>query len=178
MRFDSTYWTLLQNRSRDPLTTTRINGKVRQMAARPSITARAGLCPSHVELVLETRPSVFLNRLQGVSGTWDPVQRPETLRWHHTRYQRSPASVLIGPVPGPNPGPGMVRPVLVRDMGPVPGSVPTGFETAEPGSQHQSQDRSPTGPRTGPRTGPGTGLGTGPGNPLFVRSGVSRRDNH
>ena len=42
------------------------------MAARPSITAPAGLCPSHVEVVLETRLSVPLNRSQGVIGTWDP----------------------------------------------------------------------------------------------------------
>ena len=106
------------------------------MAARPSITARAGLRPSHVELVLET--------------TWDPVQCPETrvpvrkgvwsgLRWHHS-LESGPGrdqSQVLGPVrtgagtgsrasPRTGPQPGQDRsqdqvPELVP--GPVPGPV-------------------------------------------------------
>ena len=145
------------------------------MAARPSITARAGLCPSHVELVLETRPSVPLNRSQGVTGTWDPVQCPARvpvrkgvwsgLRWHHSSLKWDP---ILDPGTGfsPESGPGRDQ-SQDRSQDQTPGPVPEpvlAYYKDQDRSQNWSQDRSKTGPSTGPRTGPGTG----PGNPLFV----------
>ena len=93
----------------------------------PSITAQAGLCRSHVELVLETRLLVLLNWSQSVT-TWDPVQRPGCQSGKVAPQQFEVPAVT----PGLDPG--------------------TGFSEW---SQNRSQDRSwvlRTSPRTGPRS--------------------------
>ena len=100
-----------------------------------------------------------LNRSQGVTGTWDPVQCPETrvsgLRWHHSSLKWDPIPAVT---PGLDAGDRLRTgprtkprswdwswdrngPITGRSPGPVPGPVPGLVPRLVP-------DRSPTGPES------------------------------